>query len=134
MSRSVNKVLLLGRLGADPELRYTPSGTPVVNASLATHEIYTNRDGEKVEKTTWHRLVLWRQLAEMAGQYLHKGSLAYVEGILRYRQWTDAEGQERYTTEVEVRELSMLDGPRSEGNEEPEADGTEKEESVEINW
>ena len=89
MSKSVNKVLLLGHLGADPEIRYTTSGTPVVNVSLATNESYTNREGEKVEKTQWHRLVFWRQLAEIAGQYLHKGSPIYVEGTLRYRTWTD---------------------------------------------
>jgi single-strand DNA-binding protein len=114
MSRAVNKAILLGRLGADPEIRYTSSGTAVVNVSLATNETYTNREGEKVDKTEWHRLVFWRQLAEIAGQYLHKGSTVYVEGTLRYRTWEDQEGRERFTTEIEVRELSMLDGPRGE--------------------
>lgn len=114
MSRAVNKAILLGRLGADPEIRYTSSGTAVVNVSLATNESYTNREGERVEKTEWHRLVFWRQLAEIAGQYLRKGSQIYVEGTLRYRTWEDQEGRERFTTEIEVRELSMLDGPRGE--------------------
>jgi single-strand DNA-binding protein len=112
MSRAVNKAILLGRLGADPEIRYTSSGTAVVNVSLATNESYTNREGERVEKTEWHRLVFWRQLAEIAGQYLRKGGQVYVEGTLRYRTYEESEGGERFTTEIEVRELSMLDGPR----------------------
>ena len=102
MSRAVNKAILLGRLGADPEIRYTSSGTAVVNVSLATNESYTNREGERIEKTEWHRLVFWRQLAEIAGQYLRKGSSVYVEGTLRYRTWEDQEGKERFTTEIEV--------------------------------
>jgi single-strand DNA-binding protein len=114
MSRGINKAILLGRLGADPEIRYTSSGTPVVNVSLATNESYTNREGERVDKTEWHRLVFWRQLAEIAGQYLRKGSQVYVEGTLRYRTWEDQEGKERFSTEVEVKELSMLDGPSGE--------------------
>jgi single-strand DNA-binding protein len=114
MSRGINKAILLGRLGADPEIRYTSSGTAVVNVSLATNESYTNREGERVDKTEWHRLVFWRQLAEIAGQYLRKGSSLYVEGTLRYRTYEDQEGRERFTTEIEVRELSMLDGPRGE--------------------
>jgi single-strand DNA-binding protein len=114
MSRAVNKAILLGRLGADPEIRYTSSGTAVVNVSLATNESYTNREGERVEKTEWHRLVFWRQLAEIVGQYCRKGGQIYVEGTLRYRTYEDSEGRERFTTEVEVRELSMLDGPRGE--------------------
>ena len=112
MSRCINKAILIGRIGADPEVRYTSSGIPVVNVSLATNESYTNKEGEKVEKTEWHRLVFWRQVAEIAGQYLHKGSMVYIEGTLRYRTWTDDEERERFTCEVEVRELSMLDGKR----------------------
>jgi single-strand DNA-binding protein len=114
MSKAVNKAILLGRLGADPEIRYTSSGTAVVNVSLATNETYTNREGERVEKTEWHRLVFWRQLAEIVGQYCRKGGQIYVEGTLRYRTYEDSEGRERFTTEIEVRELSMLDGPRGE--------------------
>ena len=109
MSRSINKVILIGRLGADPEIRFTSSGIAVCNVSLATNESYTNRDGEKVEKTEWHRLVFWRRLAEIAGEYLKKGSAVYIEGQMRYRTWTDNEDKERFTAEVEVRELSMLD-------------------------
>ena len=137
MSKSVNKVLLLGHLGADPEIRYTTSGTPVVNVSLATNESYTNREGEKVEKTQWHRLVFWRQLAEIAGQYLHKGSPIYVEGTLRYRTWTDSQEQERFTAEVEVRELSMLGSSQNNGYEPTEAmeqNGQEDSDEVYANW
>ena len=112
MSRCINKAILIGRLGADPEVRFTSSGIAVVNVSLATNESYTNREGEKVDKTEWHRLVFWRQLAEIAGQYLRKGASIYVEGALRYRTWTDDGGHERFTCEVEVKELSMLDGRR----------------------
>tara|TARA_B100001115_G_C15422638_1_gene198227 strand:+ start:75 stop:467 length:393 start_codon:yes stop_codon:yes gene_type:complete len=112
MSRCINKAILIGRLGADPEVRFTSSGIAVVNVSLATNESYTNKEGEKVDKTEWHRLVFWRQLAEIAGQYLRKGASIYVEGTLRYRTWTDDGGHERFTCEVEVKELSMLDGRR----------------------
>jgi len=112
MSRCINKAILIGRLGADPEVRFTSSGIAVVNVSLATNESYTNREGEKVDKTEWHRLVFWRQMAEIAGQYLRKGASIYVEGTLRYRTWTDDGGHERFTCEVEVKELSMLDGRR----------------------
>ena len=118
MSRSVNKVTLIGRVGADPELRYTSAGIPVLNLSIATNESFTNREGEKTERTEWHRLVLWRQLAELAGQYLSKGSLVYVEGSLRYRTWTDQAGQERFSAEIEVRELTMLDR-RETGTQKP---------------
>jgi len=112
MSRCINKAILIGRLGADPEVRFTSSGIAVVNVSLATNESYTNREGERVDKTEWHRLVFWRQMAEIAGQYLRKGASIYVEGTLRYRTWTDDGGHERFTCEVEVMELSMLDGRR----------------------
>ena len=134
MSHSVNKAVLIGRLGVDPEIRYTPSGLPVVNVSLATNETYTNRDGERVEKTEWHRLVLWRSLAEIAGKYLQKGSTVYVEGPIRTRSWEDSEGRERFTTEIEVREMTMLDGPRSEGNGQPASNGHADEEEVDVNW
>ena len=126
MSRAVNKVILIGRVGADPELRYTSAGIPVLNLSLATNESFTNREGERTERTDWHRLVLWRQLAELAGQHLSKGSLVYVEGTLRYRTWTDQAGQERFSAEIEVRELTMLDR-RETGATAPVAGGNGKE-------
>ena len=110
MSRGgVNKVILIGNLGSDPEVKYLPSGVPVTNFSLATSESWTDRNGERQERTEWHRLVLWRKLAEIAGQYLKKGSKLYVEGKLQTRSWDDQSGQKRYTTEVVVNDMQMLD-------------------------
>ena len=110
MSRGgVNKVILIGNLGADPEVKYTPSGAPVVNVNLATNESWTDRSGERQERTEWHRLVIWRKLAEIVGQYLKKGSKIYVEGRLETRSWDDPSGQKRYTTEVVVNDMQMLD-------------------------
>lgn len=110
MARGVNKVILIGNLGGDPEVRYTPSGAAVVNVNLATNESWTDRSGERQERTEWHRLVLWSKLAEIAGQYLRKGSKVFVEGRLQTRSWDDQSGQKRYTTEVVVNDLQMLDG------------------------
>jgi len=112
----VNKVILIGNLGSDPEAKFTPSGAAVANVSLATNESWTDRNGEKQERTEWHRLVLWRGLAEIAGKYLKKGSKIYVEGRLETRSWDDQSGQKRYTTEVVVRDMQMLDS-RGEGME-----------------
>ena len=110
MSRGgVNKVILIGNLGSDPEVRYTPSGVPVANFSLATTETWTDKSGERQERTEWHRLVLWRKLAEIAGQYLKKGGKLYVEGKLQTRSWDDQSGQKRYSTEVVVNDMQMLD-------------------------
>jgi single-strand DNA-binding protein len=106
---SVNKVILVGNLGADPEMRHTGSGDPVCTLSVATSEKYKNRDGELQTTTEWHRVVLFRRLAEIANQYLRKGSSAYFEGQLKTRKWTDKNGLERYTTEVEANELKLLD-------------------------
>jgi len=115
MARGVNKVILIGNLGADPEVKYTSSGVPVVNLSVATSESWTDKNTEdRVERTEWHRLVLWRKLAEIAGQYLKKGSKIYVEGKLQTRSWDVEEGQKRYTTEVVVTDKQMLDS-REEG-------------------
>ena len=115
MARGVNKVILIGNLGSDPEVKYTPAGVPVVNFNLATSESWSDRaTGERQERTEWHRLVLWRKLAEIAGQYLKKGSKIYVEGKLQTRSWDDQGGQKRYTTEVVVNEMEMLDS-RGEG-------------------
>jgi len=110
MARSVNKVILIGNLGADPDLRYTPSGTAVCNARLATNESYTDQSGQLIERTEWHNLVFWGKLAELCGQYLKKGSRIYVEGSLQTRSWEDKEGVTRYTTEIKVRDMMMLDG------------------------
>jgi len=106
---SLNKIMLIGYLGADPELRYTPSGSPVANFRVATSEQWTDRDGQKQEKTEWHRVVAWRKLAETCGEYLHKGSLVYVEGRLETRNWEDRDGIKRWTTEVRAWRVQMLD-------------------------
>jgi len=115
MARGVNKVILIGNLGSDPEVRYTPDGVPVANFNLATSESWNDRNtGERQERTEWHRLVLWRKLAEIAGQYLKKGARIYVEGKLQTRSWDDQSGQKRYTTEIVVNDMQMLDS-RGEG-------------------
>lgn len=108
---SVNKIILLGRLGADVELRYMPNGDAVANIRLATSESWKDKaTGEKREITEWHRVVFYRKLAEIVGQYLKKGSEIYVEGRIRTRKWQDKEGQDRYTTEIEANEMQMLGG------------------------
>lgn len=106
---SVNKVILVGNLGVDPEMRQTSNGDPVCTLSVATSEKFKNRNGELQTTTEWHKVVLFRRLAEIANQYLRKGSSAYFEGQLKTRKWTDKTGLERYTTEVEVNELKLLD-------------------------
>ena len=114
MSRGcVNKVVLIGNLGADPEVRFTPSGVQVVSLTLATSESWNDKNGERQERTEWHRLVLWRKLAEIADQFLKKGSKIYVEGKLQTRSWDDQKGQKRYVTEVVVNNIEMLDGASS---------------------
>ncbi len=111
---SLNKVMLIGNLGRDPELRSTPSGTQVANFTLATTDIFTDRGGNRQERTEWHRVVLWGRLAEIAGQYLSKGRQAFIEGRLQTREWEDKQGQKRQTTEVVGTSLVLLGG-RGEG-------------------
>jgi single-strand DNA-binding protein len=115
MARSVNKVILIGNLGQEPELRYTGSGTAVCNMSLATNETYTNRDGEDVQNTEWHRIVAWGRLGEICNEYLDKGSQVYFEGKLQTRSWEDRDGNTRYTTEVKAQEMMFLDSNRQGG-------------------
>ncbi len=105
----MNKVMLIGRLGADPEIRYTPDGTMVTNFRLATDESYKNKSGEKVQRTEWHKIVTFRKLAEICGNYLTKGKLVYVEGRIQTRAWEDKEGVKRYTTEIIASNMQMLD-------------------------
>jgi single-strand DNA-binding protein len=111
----VNKVILIGNLGKDPEMTYTPSGVAVTKVSLATTERWTSKDGQKQEQTEWHNLVFWRRQAEVANQYLRKGSRIYVEGRLKYRQWEGQDGQTRYATDIEVQNFQFL-SPRGEGS------------------
>jgi single-strand DNA-binding protein len=111
MARGVNKVILIGNLGKDPEVRYFPSGDAVANATIATTESWKDKQsGEQKEATEWHNVVFPGKLGEIAGKYLKKGSKVYVEGSLRTRKWTDKEGKERYTTEIRVQDMQMLDG------------------------
>jgi single-strand DNA-binding protein len=111
---SVNKVILVGNLGQDPELRYTPNGAAVTTLSVATNEVWKDNDGNKQERTEWHRVVLWRRLAEIAGEWLKKGSKVYIEGRLQTRSWEDKDGIKRYMTEVIADALTMLDS-KSDG-------------------
>lgn len=125
MSRSVNKVILVGNLGRDPELRYTPNGTPVANFSIATSEKFKGQDGEWKEQTEWHNIVCWRRLAEVVGEYLKKGSKVYVEGKLKTRNWEDKEGKKNYRTEVFVDNMVMLDARGAQGASGPDPSGFE---------
>ena len=110
MARGVNKVILIGNLGRDPEVRYSPNGGAIANITLATSEAWKDKNtGEQVEKTEWHRVVFFRRLAEIAGEYLKKGSKVYIEGKLQTRKWQDKDGNDRYTTEVVANEMQMLD-------------------------
>jgi len=112
----VNKVILIGNLGKDPEVRYLDSGVAVANFSLATTENYKNKEGERVSQTEWHNVVLWRGLAEVAEKWLKKGSSVYIEGKIRTRKWEDKEGNTRYSTEILGDNMTMLGGkPSSEG-------------------
>ncbi|MGC8762151.1 MAG: single-stranded DNA-binding protein [Acidobacteriota bacterium] len=112
---SVNKVILIGNLGRDPELRYTPSGTAVANFTVATHETWKDKDGAKQEHTEWHRVVAWGKLAEIAGEYLRKGRQVYIEGSIRSRTYKDKDGNERTAVEIRADNMVMLGG-RSEGS------------------
>ncbi len=113
--RGINKVILIGNLGGDPELRSTPGGTSVASFTLATNESWTDKDGTKQERTEWHRIVVWSRLAEICGQYLRKGSQVYIEGRLQTREWEDKQGNKRKTTEIVARDMQML-GSRSQGD------------------
>ena len=108
MAGSVNKVILIGRLGRDPELKYTPSGAPVAKFSLATDESFKDRTGEKQNRTEWHNIVAWNKLAEICGEYLTKGKLVYIEGSIRSRQWQDQAGNKRTSYEIIANFMQML--------------------------
>ena len=109
-TKGVNKVILVGNMGNDPEVRYMPNGNAVANLSLATSESWKDQQGQVQERTEWHRLVMYRRLAEIAGEYLKKGSQIYVEGKLQTRKWQDQQGQDQYTTEIIVDQMQMLGG------------------------
>jgi len=121
---SVNKVILVGRLGQNPEVRYTPSGSAVANFSVATNEAWTDKSGQKQERTEWHRVVVWGKLAELCNQYLQKGRQCYVEGRLQTREWTDKDGVKKYSTEVQAQTVQFLGGQANEGRSQNFAAGT----------
>ena len=126
MSNGLNKVLIIGNLGNDPEIKYTQSGSPVANLSIATSERWKDKNsGEQKEQVEWHRVVLFSRLAEIAEQYLKKGSKVFIEGKLQTRDWEDSEGKKRYTTEIIAREMSMLDSSQSADNsQQPRSDSS----------
>ncbi len=110
MARGINKVILIGNMGQDPEVRYMPNGNAVANITVATTDSWKDKQtGERQERTEWHRVVLFRRLAEIAGEYLKKGSKVYIEGRLQTRKWQDQSGQDRYTTEIVANDMQMLD-------------------------
>ena len=116
MARGVNKVILVGNLGRDPEMKYTASGAAIANITVATSESWNDKQtGEKVEKTEWHRVVAFQRLAEIMGEYLRKGSQVYIEGKLQTRKWQDQNGQDRYSTEVVANDMQMLGARGGEG-------------------
>ena len=113
MASGVNKVILVGRLGADPKVRYTSNGGAVAHFNVATIESWLDKSGQRQERTEWHRIVVWGKLAELCGQYLNKGRQAYIEGRLQTREWTDKEGNKRYTTEIVAQNIQFLGGSGS---------------------
>lgn len=124
----VNKVILIGNLGADPEIRYTPGGTAVANFRIATSETRTNKEGQKETKTEWHRVVAFSKLAEICGEYLSKGRQVYIEGKIQTRSWDDRDGNKKYTTEIIANIMQMLGSPRDSAKGEPAVEAAPPEE------
>ena len=121
MAKGVNRVIIIGRLGKDPELRYMPNGNAVAKFTVATSYQWKDQQGQKQEKTEWSRITIYGKLAEIAGKYLHKGSNVYLEGRLQTREWIDQQQVKRYTTEIIVNEMQMLDGaPQQQGQQQPQ--------------
>lgn len=133
---SVNKVILIGNLGNDPEVKFTPSGTAVTNFSLATNEVWNNKDGNREERTEWHRIVCWARTAELCGEYLSKGRPVYLEGRLQTREWEDKEGKKRYTTEIVAQTVKFLGGrgeaPQSQPKVAAAGGGAEPAEAIKV--
>lgn len=130
---ALNKVLLMGNLGRDPELRYTTGGTAVANFSIATNESWKDKNGQQQEKTEWHRIVVWGKLAELCGQYLKKGRQAFIEGRLQTREWTDKKGEKQYSTEIVANNVTFI-GPKPEGAGAPAASATEHQPQQPSNY
>ena len=132
---SVNKALIIGNLGQDPEIKYTQSGSPVANLSVATSERWKDKNsGEQKEQTEWHRVVVFGRLAEIAEQYLKKGSKVFIEGKIQTRDWEDAEGNKKYTTEVVAREMTMLDSRASTDSSASSSDNSAKDTAKDDNF
>jgi len=129
---SLNKAILIGHLGRDPEVRYTPNGTAVANFSLATSERWTDNSGDKKERTEWHRIVAFGKLGEICGEYLSKGRQVYIEGRIQTRDWEDKEGVKRYTTEIVANQMLMLGGNKTEGSPKsaPDFGNTPKDDDI----
>lgn len=131
--KGVNKVIIVGRLGKDPELKYTPSGAAVANFTVATSEEWKDKDtGEKQERTEWHRIVAWRRLGEICGEYLHKGKEVYIEGKLQTRSWEDRDGNKRYITEIVAQNMQMLGSAGKQGRAETPEERFPGEEPVSV--
>lgn len=128
----VNKVILIGNLGKDPEVRHLENGATVANFPLATTESYKNKEGNKVEQTEWHNIVLWRGLADIAEKYLRKGQTVYIEGKLKTRSWEDKEGNKRYTTEIVADNMTMLGGRKDSNTQNHEESPVYKEAEVAV--
>lgn len=129
----INKVILVGRLGRDPEVRYTPSGVTVANFSIATSEEWKDKDtGQKQERTEWHKIVAWRRLGEICGEYLRKGKQVYIEGKLQTKSWEDRDGNKRYTTEIVASNMQMLDSTNREVRSESAEPGFPVEEPITV--
>lgn len=133
---SLNKAMIIGRLGQDPDVKYTQSNTAVANLSVATNERYKDNNGEFQERTEWHRVVAWGRLAEICQQYLRKGSLIYIEGPIQTRQWEDKDGQKRYTTEIRALQMTMLDSRGDSGGgggqQQPSSGGSQMSSNVQL--
>ena len=128
----LNRVMIIGHLGADPELRYTQSGSPVVTLRIATDESYIDRNGNRVDRTEWHRAIVFQKAAEHCNQYLHKGSLVYVEGKLATRKWQDQNGQDRYSVEIRADRVQFLDR-KENGDQKPAQRQEQKQDSYPDN-
>ena len=127
MAKSVNKVILIGHLGKDPEVKYTPSGVPMATFSLATNERYKDKSGQWQDRTEWHNLIAWQRLAEIVGEYTQKGSHVYVEGRLQTSSWDDKQsGDKKYRTEIVVRDISLLGGSREQQAGRPVGNGARR--------
>ena len=133
MARGINKVIIVGNLGQDPEVRYMPNGNAVANFSVATSESWKDQQGQLQERTEWHRISVYKRLAEIAGEYLRKGSKVYLEGKLQTREWQDQQGQKRYTTEIIANELQMLDS-RNSGAPQGGSMGAPAQQPQQGNW